>query len=274
MKKLVLLLICMGCGILHAQRKPKIKGNKSVIEVREELPAFNRIEVRDDLEISIQKSSDPGYTITADDNLIDILKFEVVDSTLVISAFYTITAKKKLDISVRFKELTGLRIDNAKVMGESTISADQLEVFTSGTARADLQISASVAIVEMEGNSKAQLNIDADSLSVLLIDKVDTDIYVTGRSSTLEMQGNALADVGGMTEELDVKLGGSTKLRAQGLEATNIHADIMDTSSARLRSTSELHLTSSNSAKLFLYGDPAIVIKEFSGSSELYKRSD
>lgn len=273
-KKLILILICLGCGILHAQRKPKIKGNKNVVEVREDLPDYKRIELRDDLEISLQKANEPGYTITADDNLIDILKFKVEDSTLIISAFYAITAKKKLEITVRYNELEAIEINNGKMITESIISTDQLLLFTSGSSRADLQISAAVTILEMEGNSKAKLNIDTDSLSVLLKNKADADIYSVSRHKTIEMQDDALADIQGTTEILEIKLSGSIKLRAQELEGADVGLETTDKASARIRARDQLKLVSSVNAKVFLYGDPSILIEEFSGNSELYKRPD
>ncbi|MGB5238482.1 MAG: DUF2807 domain-containing protein [Flavobacteriaceae bacterium] len=274
MKKLFLILICLSVAVLHAQRKPKIKGNKSVVEVREDLSDFNRIELMDDLEISLQKSSEPGYTITADDNLIDILKFEVEDSTLVISAFYTVTAKKKLEISVRYNELESIRINQGKISTMSTISADELKLFTAGSSRADLQVSAAVTIVEMEGNSKARLNIDSDSLSVLLMDKVDADIYSVSRHKTLEMQDDALAEIQGTSEIVDIRLTGSIKLRAQEFEGKNVSLETTDTASARIRAQNQLKLSSSVNAKVYLYGEASILIEEFSGNSELYKRPD
>lgn len=267
-------MICLGCGMVHAQRKPKIKGNKNVVEVREDLPDFTRIELKDDLDISLQKSSEPGYTITADDNLIDILKLEVVDSTLVISSFYMITAKKQLEISVRYNELESIRINRGKISAASIISADQLKLITAGTSRADLQISAAVTIVEMEENSKALLNIDSDSLAVMLRDKVDAEIYSVSRHKTLEMHDDALADIQGTSELLEITLDGSTKLRAEELEGANVVLETGDTASARIRARDQLELTSSGNAKIFLFGEATLLIEGFSGNSELYKRPD
>ena len=49
MKNLITLIILLVCFQTFAQRKPKIKGNKSVIEVREVLPSFKAIELIDEL---------------------------------------------------------------------------------------------------------------------------------------------------------------------------------------------------------------------------------
>ena len=96
-KNTIVFLALVFCFQAFAQRKPKIKGNKKVVEVVEELPPFNAIELNDDLKIFLEKSSSEAFIIKADDNLIDVLKFKVVDSTLIITSFYKIISKKKLD---------------------------------------------------------------------------------------------------------------------------------------------------------------------------------
>ncbi|MGI9547499.1 MAG: GIN domain-containing protein [Flavobacteriaceae bacterium] len=274
MKKIILFLVCICCSAAYGQRKPKIKGNKSVIEVSEDLPAFHGIELKDDLEILLQKSSEPGYTITADDNLIDILKFEIIDSTLVISSFYTITAKKQLDITVRYDELRNITVNDGQVLTDAIISTDQLVVNTLGYSRVELQFSAAVANLNMEGNSKAKLNIDSDSLSMTLKDKIDANIYAVSNTQLLDMQGDALAKIEGSSDTLRVKMSGSTKLRAEQLEGGTVQLEILETASARIHAYRRLELSSSGTAKVFLYGDPVIEIKEFLDSSELYKRAD
>ena len=100
MKRFILAFLLSIPFVLIAQRRPKIKGNRSVIEVTQELPPFNALELVDNLEVTLKKSFGEEVSITADDNLVDFLKFEVVDSTLVISSFYDIVSKKKLDITM------------------------------------------------------------------------------------------------------------------------------------------------------------------------------
>ncbi|MEC8832951.1 MAG: DUF2807 domain-containing protein, partial [Bacteroidota bacterium] len=112
MKKLFILLFAVAPIVVFAQRKPKIKGSRIVTQVSEELPPFNAVVLNDDLEINLKKGLGPGFYISADDNLVDILKFEVVDETLIISSYYTITAKKELEITVNYTGLKALTVKN------------------------------------------------------------------------------------------------------------------------------------------------------------------
>ncbi len=274
-KNTLIILLCICCGTLYGQRKPKIKGNKSVVEVSEELPPFTGIELKDDLEIYLQRSSDiVGYTITADDNLIDVLKFEVKDSILHISSFYTITGKKQLDISVKYDQLSKITAKDGKIISEAIISADEMKINSGGNSRLDLQLTAAVTTVIMEDNSKANLNIDSDSLAVTLKDKIDANLYTVSNIHDLSLQDDAIANIEGTSDSLQIKMSGSSKLKAQKLEGGTVNLETGDTASARLHAYRKLHLASTGSAKVYLYGEPLIEISLFTDSSELYKRSE
>ena len=274
MKKLVVLLLCFNCGFVLAQRKPKIKGNKDVVEVRENLPAYHSIEINDDLEVFLIKSISPGYRITADDNLIDILKFEVVDSVLQISSFYTITAKKQLDIEVSYNELRAVHIKAGKVMTESVITTDEMNITASGSSRVDLQFSATLTNLVLEGNSKVNLNVDTDSLAASIRDKADANIYSVGSSQSVELWDDALLNLEGNSDTLKLYVKGSTKLRGQKMDANTVDLETSENANSRINAIRKLRLTSSGSSKVYLLGDPEIEIWEFSDTSEVYKRTE
>ena len=274
MKKLLLVILCINCSLGFSQRKPKIKGNKSVITVSEDLAGYHTIELMDDLEIVLQKSENPGYSINADDNLIDVLKFDVNDSTLTISSFYIITAKKQLDITVRYSELESLVINDGNISGRSMINSEKLAIRTSGFSRTDLQFSAGIAALAMEGNSKATLNIDADSLAVSLGDKTEANIYSVSSIQDIDIKDDAIATMEGTTDTLEVKLWGRSKFRAEKLEATAVDLEILDAASARINAIRRLRLDASGSSKVYLYGDPLIEIMEFTENTTLYKRTE
>lgn len=274
MKKFIIVVLILSYGTVTAQRKPKIKGNRVVVEVREELPAFNAIELNDDLEITLHKSANPGYVITADDNLIDVLKFKVTDSTLMISSFYKIIAKKKLEITINYRELESITMKEGKIGMEDIINTDKLYVTTFGTSRIQLNANAEIMDITMEENSVGDFNLDSDSLNIAVKDKANADIYSVSEKNTVEMHKNTSVRLEGTTDSLQIRLDGNANLKADRLEAATIVARMEESVVARLYAFKNFELSSSGSSKTHLFGNPKISIVEFLGTSVLFKKEE
>lgn len=274
MKKLVVILaVCLPVLVI-AQRKPKIKGNRSVTEVREDLPAFNAVELNDNLDIQLKKSFGEGYEITADDNLIDVLKFKVEDSTLVISSFYTITSKKKLEIVVNYKELKAITQRDGRITMLDVLSTDNLYVNTFGPSKLSLKANAFIASLNMEDNSSGDFNLDVDSLNVSLKHRSDADIYSVSSAKNIELLNTASLDMEGTTDSLNLKMYNNTKFVGQKLESGTAKIQVEESASARINAFRELELKSRGNSKTYLYGDPKITILEFLDTSQLIKKEN
>ena len=271
-REIILFILAISSCMVHAQRKPKIKGNKSVVAVSTDLPAFNAIELNDDLEINLEKSTAIGYTITADDNLIDVLKFKVVDSTLVITSFYKVTGNKEFTITVHYDELRNITLRKGEIAMEDMISSDELTVKVLGSSRINLKANASIMSIQMEDNSKGDFRLESDSLRIELKDKIDATIYSVSEKNSLTMSKNAMAVLEGTTDTLQIKLSDNVNLKAQKLEAGLIYAQIEETSTARIYAYKLLELSAKGSSKTYLWGNPKIEILEFLDTSELYKK--
>lgn len=274
LKNILLLVLVLTTCIGYSQRKPKIKGNRSVTELREDLPAYNAIELNDDLEITLQKSSISGYHLIADDNLVDVLKFEVLDSTLIISSFYNITAKKKLEITINYEELKSITQREGRIRMKDVVLADELYVNTFGSSKLELNANAAVLHLNMEGNSSGNLNLDSDSLNITLKDRIDVQIYAVSEINTIEMFKDAAARMEGTTDSLQVYLHGNSNLKAERLESASARAILEASANARLYAFKNFELSSRGSSKTYLYGTPKINILDFLDTSELHKRKE
>lgn len=274
MKKLVLILLLIAPIIATSQRRPKIKGNRSVTEVREQLPPFNALELVDDLDIELKKSFGEGYEIIADDNLVDVLKFEVVDSTLVISSYYDIVSKKKLEVAVNYQELKAITVKEGKVFGNEVISADELYLNVFGNSQLDIEATGFFANVNAEDNSSIELNLDIDSLNVSMRHKTDGLIYAVSGAKNVTLQDSASLTLEGTAETLMVEMDSNTKLKGDKLEAAEVNVQLKESSFARINAYRTFVLKSSGNSKTFLYGNPKITIEEFLDTSQLIKKLD
>lgn len=275
MKKLFFLSLTIFFVLqLPAQRKPKIKGNKNVVEVRENLPVFNAIQLDDDLEVHLQKSSAEGYSMELDDNLIDVLKFKVEDSTLFISSFYNITSKRKLDITVNYASLNKIIMNNGEISMKDVISGDRLDIVTRETSRLELNATADIININMEGISSGDFNVASDSLVMNLKDRIDVKVYSTGATNNVFMYENASAKLEGVADMLMVKLYGKSTLKGERLEAKQAIVVLEDSPEARVNVLEDFQLSSRGSSKTSLYGNPKITILDFLDTSQLDKENN
>ncbi|WP_158285045.1 GIN domain-containing protein [Arenibacter aquaticus] len=274
MKHSLLFFLLAVCCIGYSQRKPKIKGNRNVVEVKETLPPFNAIQLNDDLEITLQSSSVEGYTIEADDNLIDILNFKVEDEILIIGSYYKVTGKKKLDITVNFNRLNEVSVYEGKLVAKDGFVTDMLQVSTFGSAEVDMDVNTEVMYIAMEGNSRGDFKIDSDSLNISLMGKAKLGLYGVIKTAEVVMTQNSDADLEGITENLGINLFDNADLKAKRLEANLVEASLEGNASVEVWCTNELQLNSEGSAKTYMYGDGKISLLQFLDTSELYKRKN
>lgn len=275
MKKLVVLMLVSFVSLqMYSQRKPKIKGNKNVIEVREDLETFTAIELVDDLDIVLQKASQAGYSLVLDDNLLDVLKFKVDNGVLKISSFYKIATKKKLEITIFFEELNSIKMLNGKINMKDVISTDFLKVYTTGTSRLELNATADIMDVTMEEISSGDFNLASDSLNITLKDRIDVKMYTTGAVNNIYMYKNASAKIEGTTDVLKAKLYGNSSLKGVDLKSNEVFLTAEDSPNAQVRALSNFHLSAKGASKTKLYGNPKISIIDFLDTSRLEKEKD
>ncbi|MCM4162690.1 DUF2807 domain-containing protein [Arenibacter sp. A80] len=270
---LLFFMLLVGC-MVYSQRKPKIKGNRNVIEVREALAPFNAVQLDDDLDINLQAGTTGEYIIEADDNLIDILKFEVENETLIISSYYKVTSKKKLNITVNFSELFRIDANEGNVVVSNRFSTEYLEVNTKGSGRVEIDVDADAMAITMNDNSQGNFKVDSDSLTIRLAENADLRLFGVMENTVLYMQRNSRADLEGFTNVFQFQLLDNSDLKAKRLEANAVQANLEGNASAEVLSTATVDLNSKGSSKTYVFGDSKINLLDFLDTSELYRRKN
>nr|WP_299383291.1 DUF2807 domain-containing protein [Allomuricauda sp.] len=274
MKKLAILLVLLCQVSVWAQRKPKIKGSRIVTEVNGELPAFNAIQLNDDLDIELKKSFGPGYEIVADDNLIDILKFKVEDSTLVISSFYNVTAKKQMDITVNYTELKSISAKQGSIVAGDMINSDELFVDAFSNARLNLQASAAVMDINLEESSRADFNLDVDSLNVRVTNRAEAYVYAVNEVGLVDVEQNGTLTMEGTSDRVQINASDNARVKAEKMEAATVQARLENASTARVYAYREFELSAIGNTRIYLFGNPRIAITEFMNTAQLIKKEE
>ena len=273
-RALALVLVLLVSAGAWAQRKPKIKGNRNPVEINESLPPFKFLRLEDDLEVRIRQQGSDGYELRVDDNLVDVLQFQVQDSTLVISSFYDITGSRALDITIFFRELAGVEVLEGRIIGEAEFNADLFRLRTEGAAGAELRLRASLCDVTISGNSRADLNIGAESLVVRMAERSDATIYADSDTLSAELGDNADLTLEGIADHAVLRLTGESGLTARKLVAEILEANLSGAATGRVHATSSLILDASGQSRTYLYGAPAVTLRRFADRAELHKEPD
>ncbi|KPM31344.1 Hypothetical protein I595_2611 [Croceitalea dokdonensis DOKDO 023] len=274
MKK-ICICVCLCFAVFgYSQRKPKIKGNRAVTEEQDVLPAFNAIALNDDIDVRLRKANTEGYQIVADDNLIDILKFEVLDSTLVISSYYTVTSKKKFEITIDFVEIEQIVQNSGSIETEDFLGMDSFYLQLSGDAKFKARTKAFITTLDLEEKSFADLNMDTDSLQVKLNGRSDLKLYAVSGASNFSITGSGTADVQGSTEDLNGSFFEKARFKAEEFQAKNVGITIEDDADARVFATDTLYLESSGKGQTYFYGDAKIIVERFLNESQLIKKEN
>lgn len=272
MKKLFVLLFLSIPMLTIAQRKPRIKGSRIVTRVVEELPPFNAISLVDALDITLKKSFGPGYSLVADDNLVDILKFEVIDSTLVISSFYDIRSKKQLEITVEYTYLKAISLKAGSITGMEVIESDELFVDGFNNSRMDLRASGGIMDLNLEGTSGGNFHVDMDSLNISLGDRTQAYVYSVGEAARVDLEDQSTLSLEGSSNKIHLSMRGSSKYRGETMEVGTLALEMEHDPFAQVQAYGELQLSLKGNSRVYLYGNPAITIKEFLDTSQLIKK--
>ncbi|MEA1784591.1 DUF2807 domain-containing protein [Arenibacter sp. GZD96] len=273
LRGIVVLFFLIACIPVIGQRTPTIKGNRNVVTINENLPPFHTIELQSNLDIYIAESAAHGYSLIADENLVDILKFSVEDGVLVISSYYKIKSKKKLEITIHYEALDAIRLHDGRLETKTQLKAyEQLEVHTFGFSKIELQAKGSIINIRMADSSSGNFNVACDSLNFEAKDRVRASYYGNTDNQVVRLHRNAKVDAEGTTNQLEALLYENSEFKATTLQSSAVSASLNDSATLSVWATDSLMLSSKGSARTFLYGDPKIEIREFLDTSQLIKK--
>ena len=137
-------LICLISYSSFSQSTEKIKGSRNVTTQITEIEAFNKLVVGDHFKINLKQGDLPSVQIDTDDNLHDVITFNVQEGSLSFKTNKRITSSKKMEITVIYKDsLNSIELkENAELTGNSTIKANNLVIKAKASTKAYLTIEA------------------------------------------------------------------------------------------------------------------------------------
>lgn len=275
MKKIYFLLIALVLTtVVTAQKKEKIKGSKIVTVTQKEVESFDNLEIDDNLEIFIIKGDKQSIEIEADDNLHDVLKYEMVGPTLRLSATKDVTGAKKFSVRVTYTD--NLKLITVRSEAQLNSLADlQLENITIKNydySKSYLNVKSTNFNLVMNDKSKAELNVKSESTTLELSKNAELKALVTTQNLKLDQYQKSSANVEGDVATAKIRLDNNSNLTAKKLTAADMELVAEAYTNVSVNVAKTISITATGKSEIQLFGAPKINMINFADNATLYKK--
>jgi hypothetical protein len=274
-KKIALLFAFLFLATISvAQKKEKVKGSKIVTVSIKEIPSFENIEINDNFEVFLVKSEKPSLEIEADDNLHDIINYEVSGGTLKVSSLREAFGMKKFAIRINYT--SELKLITAK--NESSIKAladlelDNITIKNYDYSKSFLNVKSNYFGLVLNDKSEAEINAKADNTSIELSKNAELKALIISAELKLDMYQKSQAEIEGNVNIAKLRLDNYISLTAKKLVIASLDVVTESFSKCSLNVTNSLTLNASGKSEIELYGEPKISINKFTNNTTLYKK--
>lgn len=239
MKKLILITLLACFSISNAQKSKRnktIKGNEKEVTVSRTTPEYDKIEVGGSFDVKLISGKEGTLTIKGDENLVELLKTEVVNGTLKVrferGKMIQYNYKSTLEITIPFEQINGLSFSGSgNFFGKDIITTENLEVEIAGS-----------------GNVKFESNTT---------------------NTKIERSGSGNLNIKGKTKNLEIESTGSGNANASELLAENVVASQTGSGNIKVNCSKKLVARSTGSGSIIYKGNPEKVDKSSSGSGSI-----
>lgn len=233
MKRLILLLLMsfslLGCGYMRC-----VHGSGNVISETRDVAEFNSISVGGNANLYITQGPVQSLRIEAEDNILRIIKTKVNGRTLEIENKRCIRNHKPINIYATIPDVKRLEImGSGKIIGETKITANKLDINISGSGKANLEVDAEIVRTRISGSGDMSFS--------------------------------------GQTSDFEVTVSGSGNITARNLQTNNTSVTVSGSGDCIVSVQNELDVTISGSGRVEYYGNPLKVNSNISGSGKLKK---
>lgn len=270
----LLILTCLITVSGFSQSTEKIKGSRNVTTQTTEIDAFNRLVIGDNFKINIQQGALPSVQLHTDDNLHDVIAFNVQEGSLSFKTNKKITSSKKMEITVIFKDSLNIieLKESAQLTGTSTLKVKDLVLRTKESSRAYLTLEAETFNYIAAGKSKAELNVTAKESVIDMSDNSNLKALINAKTVSIDMLQRADAKLEGDTDQLIIKVDNSTTLEAQKLTANTCNLITEGRADVHIEASKNLIIEASGTTETYIYGSPKIELNKFDDDAILRKK--
>ena len=275
MKKLTLLLLVSIISMASfSQKKEKIKGDKNVTTVTNGFErGFTAIEISDNLKVTLKRSLQNSYTLTADKNLHDVIKFSITEGILKIYTTSNIVNSKKLDITLGLNNLEYIYLkDDAELKSDKTFESNAININVQNASKFDLDLRSKQVTIKMLSGTKGKLKLRADDLVIAMSDKANLEADLNLNTTSVSLTNNAKLRLDGSSDKVSFTTIDSSELDAKRMKVSTADVTATKGSEIHIDARKSLSIDARDKSKVFVYSEPRIDIKKFADRAEIIKK--
>lgn len=273
-KALLLVALLFTSSIILAQGKEKIKGSKIITHAIHELESFENIEVEDNLEVYLVKGDKPSIEIEADDNLHDAISYNVMGNTLRITSQKDVVSNKKFSVRINYADNLKLVIakNETKIFALNDLQLENITIKNYDKSSSFLNVKATDFTLILNDKSKAELNVKAQNTVFEISKSAKLKSLLTTNELKLDMYEKSEAQIEGDVVSGKFRLDNNANLTGKKLTCKTLEITSEHYSKSNINVVNEITIASSGKSEIELYGEPAILIKQFTNNAILYKK--
>lgn len=223
---LIFLFFISSCTVCIDGEGPEVRENR-------ELDDFTELEIDLDADVVIHVGNQPAVSISAQENLLKVIRTDVHGNNLVIEARPCINTASRVQIELTVASLSAIKLNgSADITSMDELHSDELELKINGS-----------------GNMIA-------------------DIFTNQLDVKINGSGNVI--IAGSAKEADIVINGSGDMRAESLQAYKADIRINGSGDVDINALNDLKVTIKGSGDVEYSGDPAVKTS-ISGSGSVTK---
>lgn len=268
-------MMLMIFPVLVMPQTDKAKGNKEVVSISHDIEGdFESIEISDNLKVEIQKSRRNSYVLTTDQNLVDEVEVDVRNGVLKVFTNSKIVKSKKLEVLLNLDKLGTLIInDDASVILNDRFDIDKFKVIQNKKSDLDLDIDVSQDFeLLLNDRSKAKISLRSDNININGKGHSKLKGNFEARDLKVNLEKSADLKLDGKANNAEYNLRNNSTLDARKLKANIALLISKNKADIHVRASNKITVDVEGKSKVFVYGNPEVIIKGFTDKSRIIKK--
>jgi hypothetical protein len=215
------LFFLAGCNLDLGER-----GNGNLITEREDVGDFDKVILRGNFNVLLERSNEPAVVIKTDENLMEYIKIEKNGSVLEISSSRKLRPTGNSNLTINYSGMERIEVQGAaRVRTENVFTGEFLGLSMSGAGEVDMDVDVDRLVLDISGAGAVNLKGNAREQEIIMSGAGGYNgEELMSRICKVSISGVGGADVY-VTEELDAQVSGIGGVRYSGNPA-DVRSDI------------------------------------------------